>query len=284
MNLEKYKVFADIQLKDLPTKEEVKNAKKDIEKIRKKLSELQDAMYAEGKYSVLICLQGMDTSGKDSLIREVFKDINARGVMVYSFKVPTELELKHDFLWRHYIALPAKGKMAIFNRSHYENVLVTRVNPSYILSENIPSIKSEEDVTDAFFHDRMNRINDFEYHLAKNGTIILKFFLNMSKEEQKNRLLRRLELPHKNWKFSKGDLKERKLWDKYMICYEDLLQKTSKENAPWFVIPADDKESARIILAKILLKELQKYNFTEPKLPPEIHAQIGDFKAALNNE
>lgn len=284
MNVKKYRAFADVELKNLPTNEVAKSAKKDIEKIRKKLSELQDAMNAEGKYSDLICLQGMDTSGKDSLIREVFKDINARGVMVYSFKVPTELELKHDFLWRHYIALPAKGKMGIFNRSHYENVLVTRVNPSLILNENIPSVKNVEDINDAFFHDRMERINDFEYHLSKNGTIILKFFLNLSKDEQKSRLLRRLELPHKNWKFSPGDLKERKLWDQYMFCYEDLLQKTSKENAPWFVIPADDKESARIILAKILLEELEKYNFTEPRLLAEIHAQIDDFKAELNNE
>lgn len=284
MNVKKYRAFADVKLKNLPTNEVAKSAKKDIEKIRKKLSELQVAMYAEGKYSDLICLQGMDTSVKDSLIREVFKNINARGVMVYSFKVPTELELKHDFLWRHYIALPAKGKMGIFNRSHYENVLVTRVNPSLILNENIPSVKNVEDINDAFFHDRMERINDFEYHLSKNGTIILKFFLNLSKDEQKSRLLRRLELPHKNWKFSPGDLKERKLWDQYMFCYEDLLQKTSKENAPWFVIPADDKESARIILAKILLEELEKYNFTEPRLLAEIHAQIDDFKAELNNE
>lgn len=284
MNLKKYKVGSAFTLKNHPTKEEISFKKKDLEKIRIKLSELQDAMYAEGKYSVLICLQGMDTSGKDSLIREVFKDINARGVVVHSFKTPTELELKHDFLWRHYIALPAKGKMGIFNRSHYENVLITRVHPEYILGENIPAIKSIDQVDDAFFHDRMDRINDFEYNLSKNGTIILKFFLNLSKDEQKSRLLRRLDLPHKNWKFSKGDLKERKVWDTYQFCYEDLLQKTSKDYAPWFVIPADDKESSRFILAEILLKELKKYNFTEPKLPPEIHAQIDDFKAELNNE
>lgn len=284
MNLENYKASEGFKLKDTPTLQEVKNAKKKLEKVRKKLSELQDAMYAEGKYAVLICIQGMDTSGKDSLIREVFKDVNARGVVVHSFKVPTEIELKHDFLWRHYIALPAKGKMGIFNRSHYENLLVTRVHPNYILNENIPQINTIGDIDDAFFHDRMKRINDFEYHLAKNGTIILKFFLNLSKEEQKNRLLRRLDLPHKNWKFSKDDLKERKLWDQYMIYYEEMLQKTSKENAPWYVIPADDKESARILFAKILLKELKKYNFKEPQLSDEIFAHIEDYKAQLNNE
>ena len=284
MSLDTYKVVDAISLKDIATKVVVKDAKKDLKKSRKKLSKLQDAMYAEGRYSALICLQGMDTSGKDSLIREVFKDVNARGVVVHSFKVPTELELKHDFLWRHYIALPAKGKMGVFNRTHYENVLVTRVHPEYVFGENIPTVKSLDDLNDEFYHNRMDRINDFENHLAKNGTIILKFFLNLSKEEQKNRLLRRLELPNKNWKFSADDLKERKLWDKYQFCYEDLLNRTSKENAPWFVIPADDKDSARTILAKILVKELEKYNFTEPTLSDKLVAQLDDFKAQLNKE
>jgi PPK2 family polyphosphate:nucleotide phosphotransferase len=248
------------------------------------LSKLQDAMYAEGKYSALICLQGMDTSGKDSLIREVFKDVNARGVVVHSFKVPTDLERKHDFLWRHYIALPAKGKMGVFNRTHYENVLVTRVHPEYVFGENIPAVKSLDDLDAAFYENRMERINDFENHLAKNGTIIIKFFLNLSKSEQKSRLLRRLNLPRKNWKFSADDLKERKLWDTYQFCYEDLLNRTSKENAPWYIIPADDKDSARIILAKILVKELEKYNFKEPTLSDKLVAQLGDFKAQLNKE
>lgn len=284
MSLEKYKVTSAINLKDFATKEVDEDAKKDLKKIRKKLSDLQEAMYAEGKYALLICLQGMDTAGKDSLIREVFKDINASGVEVHSFKVPTELELKHDFMWRHYIALPAKGKIGVFNRTHYENVLVTRVHPEYIFGENIPNVKSLDDVDDAFYHDRMDRINDFENHLAKNGTIVLKFFLNLSKNEQKNRLLRRLNLPEKNWKFSKSDLKERKLWDKYMFCYQDLLNRTSKENAPWFVIPADDKPTARTILAKILLEELEKYNFKEPKLSDNLLLQLDDFKAQLNKE
>ena len=284
MNLDKYKVKSTINLKNLATKEVEINAKKQLKKNRKQLSELQDSMYAEGKFGLLICLQGMDTSGKDSLIREVFKDVNASGVEVHSFKVPTELELKHDFMWRHYIALPPKGKIGIFNRTHYENVLVTRVHPNYIFGENIPNIKSKEDLSDEFYHDRMNRINQFENHLATNGTIVLKFFLNLSKDEQKNRLLRRLNLQEKNWKFSDADLKERKLWDKYMFCYEDLLNRTSKENAPWFVIPADDKPTARLILAEILIKELKKYNFKEPTLPSKIQAQVEEFKAQLNNE
>ncbi len=284
MNLNQYKVKKPLKLEDLATKEVVDKAKKELKKIRKKISDLQNTMYAEGEYSMLICLQGMDTSGKDSLIREVFKDVNARGVEVHSFKVPTELELQHDFLWRHYIVLPAKGKIGVFNRTHYENVLVTRVHPQYIFSENVPSIKTIEDLDDAFYEDRMERINQFENHLVKNGTIVLKFFLNLSKEEQRNRLLRRLNIPEKNWKFSAGDLKERKLWDKYQFCYEDALNRTSTEKAPWYVIPADDKPTARLIFAKILLEEMQKYNFKEPTLSKKMIAQLDEFKAQLNKE
>lgn len=284
MSLEKYRVTKPISLKKISTKEVEEDAKKKLKKLRKKLSDLQNAMYAEGKFAVLICLQGMDTSGKDSLVREVFKDVNPRGVEVHSFKVPTELELNHDFLWRHYIVLPEKGKVGIFNRTHYENVLVTRVHPNYILNENIPNISKVEDLDDAFYHDRMERINQFENHLVKNGTIVLKFFLNLSKSEQKSRLLRRLNLQEKNWKFSPADLKERKLWDEYQFCYEDAINRTSKENAPWFIIPADDKPTARLRLAEILLEELEKYDFKEPKLSPELLAHLDNFKAQLNNE
>jgi PPK2 family polyphosphate:nucleotide phosphotransferase len=284
MSLEKYIVSKEVKLGEFATKETFDDAEKKLNKVSKKLAKLQDKMYAEGKYSALICLQGMDTSGKDSLIREVFKEFNVRGVEVHSFKVPTELELKHDFLWRHYIALPAKGKVGVFNRTHYENVLVTRVHPNYVFGENIPSVKSLDDLDDAYYHNRMERINDFEKHLSDAGTIVLKFFLNLSKDEQKNRLLRRLNIPEKNWKFSAGDLKERKLWDKYQFCYQDLLNRTSKENAPWFIIPADDKPSARLILAKILLKELKKYDFKEPTLPSKIQSQVEAFKEELNNE
>ncbi|WP_456378966.1 PPK2 family polyphosphate kinase, partial [Lutibacter sp.] len=239
--MNKYRVNKTINLSEIATKEVNDKAEKKLKKIRKKISKLQDTMYAEGKYAALICLQGMDTSGKDSLIREVFKDVNARGVEVHSFKVPTELELKHDYIWRHYIALPARGKIGVFNRTHYENVLVTRVHPEYVFGENMPSVKSLDDLNDDFYNKRMEDINNFEKHIVDNGTIILKFFLNLSKEEQKNRLLRRLRLKEKNWKFSPGDLKERKLWEKYQYCYQELLNKTSKKHAPWFIIPADDK-------------------------------------------
>ena len=279
-----YKITTSIKLSEKKTLEVDKNAKKKLKELRKEISKIQEAMYAEGKYAVLICLQGMDTSGKDSLIREVFKSVNAQGVVVHSFKVPTELELKHDYLWRHYIALPAKGKIGVFNRTHYENVLVTRVHPEYVFRENIPSVNSVDDLSDDFYSKRMEEINNFEKHIVDNGTIVLKFFLNLSKEEQKNRLLRRLRLKEKNWKFSPGDLKERKLWDKYQFCYQELLNKTSKEHAPWFVIPADDKPTARTLVAEIILNTLKHYNFKAPELPAKYKVEIENYKAQLESE
>lgn len=285
MQADQYKVTSDISLKNSQTKVVIDNAEKELKKVRKQLGKLQDTIYAHGKYSILICLQGMDTAGKDSLIREVFKDFNARGVVVHSFKVPTELELKHDYLWRHYIALPARGKFSIFNRTHYENVLVTRVHPGYIMGENLPDVHSVNDIDDAFWDKRFEQINNFEKHIAENGTLIFKFFLNLSKEEQKNRLLRRLNKQEKNWKFSPGDLKERKLWDKYQECYEDAINRTSKPHAPWYAIPADDKPSARYIVAKTVFDTLSAYSdIKEPELDDDVKANIDLYKQQLNNE
>ncbi len=285
MSTENYKVSKKITLSKVATKKVDASAKKKLKKIRKQISALQDTMYAHGKYSMLVCLQGMDTSGKDSLIREVFKDVNARGVVVHSFKVPTDKELKHDFLWRHYIALPERGKIGVFNRTHYENVLVTRVHPGYIMGENIPNVKSVDDLNDAFYHKRMEHINNFENHIAENGTIILKFFLHLSKEEQANRLLRRINLREKNWKFSAGDLKERKLWDQYQTCYEDVLNRTSSKKAPWFIVPADDKPTARLIVANTILETLKQYkDIEEPELDKETKSRLTEFKSLLENE
>ncbi|MFP4846577.1 PPK2 family polyphosphate kinase [Winogradskyella sp. PE311] len=288
-NLEDFKITSKIRIEDQPTKLSVKadedTIKDELKSVRKKLGELQDTIYAHGKYSVLICLQGMDTSGKDSLIREVFKDFNVRGVQVHSFKVPTELELKHDYLWRHYIALPARGKFGVFNRTHYENVLVTRVHPYYIMGENIPGIDNVSKIDDAFWDQRFEQINNFEKHLADNGTLIFKFFLNLSKGQQKYRLLRRLEKQEKNWKFSSGDLKERKLWDKYQECYEEVLNRSSKPHAPWYNIPADDKPVARYLVAKILYDTLSAYSdIEEPELPDDEKANIHLYKQQLDNE
>ncbi len=280
-----FKVNQSVNLADIATKLVDTEAKDKLKKVRKKLSKLQDTMYAHGKYSVLVCLQGMDTSGKDSLIREVFKNFNTQGINVHSFKQPSELELKHDFLWRHYLALPERGKFGVFNRTHYENVLVTRVHPNYIFGENNPRITNIEQLNDSFYHQRMESIVNFENHLVKSGTVVLKFFLNLSKEEQKNRLLRRLELQEKNWKFSAGDLKERKLWDKYMFCYEDLLNRTSTVLAPWHIIPADDKPTCRLIVAETILKTLEKFkDIEEPELDKETQANIAKYKQSLENE
>ena len=286
---EDFKVNSKISLSRVQTsvnlgkkKEEIKDMLKET---REKLGEWQDTLYAHAKYSVLVCLQGTDTAGKDSLIREVFRDFNSRGVVVHSFKVPTSRELKHDFLWRHYIALPERGKFGVFNRTHYENVLVTRVHPDYILNENLPGINSVEDIDDEFWNKRFEQIRDFEQHLSENGTIIFKFFLHLSKEEQRQRLLRRLDKPSKNWKFSPGDLEERELWNKYQDCYEDAINRTSTKKAPWYIIPADDKSTARYLVSKILYEELSKYkDVQEPELPLEIRKNIDEYRKILKAE
>jgi len=289
INIDDFKVTESIQLQNVSTTFDLGADKKDIEDeledVREKLGDFQNTIYAHGKYAILVCIQGMDTAGKDSMIREVFKDFNTRGIVVHSFKVPTELERDHDYLWRHYIALPARGKFSVFNRTHYENVLVTRVHPGYILGENLPDVKSVEDVNDAFWDKRFNQINDFERHIAENGTVIFKFFLHLSKDEQKNRLLRRLEKPSKNWKFSPGDLKERKLWDEYQTCYEEAINRTSKTHAPWYTIPADDKPTARYIVARILYDTLIQFkDIVEPDLDAEIKANLDTYIKALENE
>ncbi|CAM4355046.1 PPK2 family polyphosphate kinase [Zobellia nedashkovskayae] len=284
-----FRVDKSIELSKCATREDFgvsdKKLKKDLESIREELGDFQDTLYAHSKYSVLICLQGMDSAGKDSLIREVFKDFNARGVVVHSFKVPTKLELGHDFLWRHYIALPAKGKFGVFNRTHYENVLVTRVHPEYILGEHIPGIHSVSDIDQKFWNKRFEQINNFERHIAESGTIVFKFFLHLSKEEQRLRLLRRLELKRKNWKFSPADLEERKLWDTYQKFYEEAINETSKPHAPWYVIPADNKKEARVIVASVLLEELKKYkDIKEPELDDKIKANLAKYKEQLEKE
>lgn len=289
INIEDFRIKSQVKIKELPTSYDLgvnkKKTERELRTVSEELAEIQNAMYAHGKYAVLMCIQGMDTAGKDSLIREVFKEFNVRGIVAHSFKKPTDIELKHDYLWRHYIALPARGKFGIFNRTHYENVLVTRVHPEYLMYENMPDIQSVDDVNDAFWERRFEEINNFEKHIADNGTIIFKFFLNISKEEQKNRLLRRLDKPSKHWKFSADDLDERKLWDNYQSCYEDVLNRSSKPHAPWFNIPADDKPTARYLVAKILHDTLKTYtDIKEPELPDEEKANIGLYKKELENE
>ena len=284
-----FKVVAPIKLADIPTELDVDasdDAKEDkLDGVREKLSELQDVMYAHNRYGVLICLQGMDTSGKDSLIREVFKEFNPRGVVVSSFKTPNSTELEHDYLWRHYLALPEKGKFAIFNRTHYENVLVTRVHPEYILNENLPGIESVDDIKPQFWDNRMEQINNFEKHITQNGTIVMKFYFHLSKNEQRKRLLRRLEKEDHNWKFSVGDLKERERWDDYMKYYEEAINSTATENAPWYIIPSDDKDMARYIVAEIIWKEMKQYtDIQEPELDEKVKKNIEEYKEQLAKE
>ena len=283
--LEDYKVTKPIKLSDYKTEIDSfwDDDKKEgeLDKLRNKLSEWQDIMYAHNRYGVLVGLQGMDTSGKDSLIREVFKEFNPRGVVVHSFKTPNSTELEHDYLWRHYLALPEKGKFAVFNRTHYENLLVTRVHPEYILNENIPGIEKVEDIKPEFWENRFEQINNFEKHISQNGTIVMKFFFYMSKDEQKKRLLKRLEDEDHQWKFSSGDLKERGFWDDYMNYYEEILNKSSNENAPWYIIPADDKDMARYLVAKIMWEELQQYPVNEPVLSEKDKANFAMYKEQL---
>ncbi len=289
INPDDFKVVDKIKLSKTPTNlfNKASDDDKDdkLDKVQKKLSEIQDVMYAHNRYGVLVCLQGMDTSGKDSMIREVFKEFNSRGVVVHSFKTPNSSELEHDYLWRHYLVLPEKGKFTVFNRSHYENVLVTRVHPEYILNENLPGVESVSAITEAFWENRIEQINNFEKHITQNGTIILKFFLHMSKEEQRQRLLRRLEEQKHNWKFSVADLKERDRWDDYMHYYEEAINETSTAYAPWYVVPADDKEMARYIVAKIIWEEMQKHtDIHEPEMDDNIKANIELYKEMLKKE
>lgn len=289
IHIQDFKVTSSIKLKNISTSYDLEASEKDIEKalkkVRKDLAKIQDTMYAHDKYSVLVCLQGMDTAGKDSLVKEVFKSFNSRGIIVHSFKVPTEKELGHDYLWRHYIALPEKGKFGVFNRTHYENVLVTRVHPYYILNEHIPGIHTVDDIDEAFWDKRFEQINNFEKHLSESGTIIFKFFLHLSKDEQKSRLLSRLEKQEKNWKFSKSDIKERQLWDNYQECYEAVLNKSSTSYAPWYAIPADNKETGRYLVARVLYDTLKAYtDIKEPELSDDVKVNLELYKQQLKNE
>lgn len=263
-------VKSDFQLRKQPTtinkNYSSKQLKKELKKVRNELAEIQNTLYAHAKYGVLICFQGMDSSGKDSLIREVFKDFNIRGVVAHSFKKPSEKELKHDFLWRHYKALPEQGKFSVFNRSHYENVLISQIHPKIVLNENLPHINSVEDITPQFWETRISQINNFEQTISENGIIVMKFFLNISKDEQRQRLLRRLEKPNKNWKFAPEDIEERKLWNQYLDVYEDVMRKTSYPHASWYSIPSDQKQLSRLIVAQIILEVMKSY--TDIKNPP----------------
>lgn len=248
------------------------------------MRQMQDMLMAEQKHSVLLVIQAMDAAGKDSAVNHVMSGLNPVNVKVVGFKAPTHLELGHDYLWRHQLVLPSRGEIGIFVRSHYENVLVTRVHPEYLLAENIPGIERVEDVTPALFKTRFRQINDWERHLSENGMRIIKVFLYQSKEEQKKQFLERIDDPAKNWKFNTGDLKDRAAWDKFMAAYEDMLNHTSTEWAPWYIIPADDRWFARISLAAIAYREFTKMGLKYPIVSEADKAKLQEAREILMAE
>ena len=260
------------------------DARKRLKAANKKMFKLQQKLYATDNHSVLLVFQAMDAAGKDSTIRAVFSGINPTGFQVSSFKAPSKLELDHDYLWRTTIALPERGRIGIFNRSHYEEVLVCKVHPEYVLGQNIPNVNTARDINDVFWKSRYEQICNWEKHLAANGTQILKFFLNVSKEEQKQRFLSRIAEQKKNWKFSMGDLKERALWDDYMSAYQDAISNTSQECAPWFIIPADNKIIMRAMVAEIVAESLENLNLSYPKVGEKDLAEMREAKELLENE
>ncbi len=249
-----------------------------------KLKEMQDKLYASDKYAVLLIFQAMDAAGKDSTIRYVMSGVNPQGCQVFSFKQPSSEELDHDFLWRTYKALPERGRIGIFNRSYYEEVLVTKVHPQYIVNQRIPGINSTDDIPDELWQNRYESINAMERHLVKSGTIILKFFLHVSKEEQKERFLKRINRPDKNWKFSQSDVEERKYWDKYQQAYEDAINATSTEYAPWYIIPADRKWFMRYTVGTIITQKMESLDLHYPQLSEKQMEELGKAKKLLEGE
>lgn len=247
---------------------------------RDRLSDLQEKLYAQDRWSLLLIFQGMDAAGKDSAIESVFDGVNPQGCDVHSFKQPSTEELDHDFMWRAARRLPERGRIGIFNRSYYEEVLVVRVHPEILAKQKVPP----KLVTKNIWRERFEDISAFEKYLARNGTLVLKFFLNVSKEEQRQRFLDRLEEPAKNWKFSMGDVAERKLWDRYQAAYQDMIRHTSSLDAPWYIVPADHKWFARVVVGSAIVGALDRLDLRFPKVDK---SELGEFKKvrkALQNE
>jgi PPK2 family polyphosphate:nucleotide phosphotransferase len=248
------------------------------------ISNLQRKLYAENRQSLLIILQGMDGSGKDGTIKHIMTGINPQGVDIHSFKRPSALELQHDFLWRHAVKMPEHGQITIFNRSHYENVLISKVHPEIILTEKLPGIDSTDKITKKFWAMRYDQINDFEKRAIQNGTQILKFFLHLSKQEQGRRFLERIEIKEKNWKYSMDDLIERKFWSAYQTAFEEAIKHTSTKSAPWYIIPADDKMFAHLLISKIILEKLKKMDPAFPTVSEEDEEQFKKAEIKLKKE
>lgn len=277
----------DFRLKDYETKasfnlgsEEKSQVKDTLEIGVNALAAMQDILYAQDKWSLLIIFQAMDAAGKDGAIKHVMSGINPQGCQVSSFKAPSSEELDHDFLWRCQKHLPERGRIGIFNRSYYEEVLVVRVHEAILKGQKLP----EKLVTKDIWEDRFQDIRNFEKYLNRNGTIVIKFFLNVSKEEQKERFIERIEDPEKNWKFSAGDVKERGYWNDYMHAYEELIKNTSTEKSPWYVIPADNKSYARIAIASAIIHALDEMELEYPTVSPEKIEELNAIKKVLLEE
>jgi PPK2 family polyphosphate:nucleotide phosphotransferase len=266
---------ADTQKLDL--KEEAKDF---LEKGVARLSELQQKLYAQDQWAVLVILQGMDGAGKDSVIRHVMSGVNPQGCEVYSFKQPSQEDLNHDFLWRTSKLLPQRGRIGIFNRSYYEEVLVVRVHPELLRKEQIPNAIEKKKI----WKERFEDINSFESYLNRNGVLVRKFFLHLSKEEQRNRFLSRLDEPDKNWKFSEADVKERGHWEDYMQAYEDMIRHTATPHAPWFVVPADHKWFTRMVVSSVIIDALESLHLTYPRVDEAKRKELDAARELLLNE
>ncbi|WP_024870546.1 ADP-polyphosphate phosphotransferase [Tolumonas lignilytica] len=245
------------------------------------LSAQQQLLYASNRHAILLIFQAMDAAGKDGVIRHVMSGINPQGCQVFSFKHPSATELEHDFLWRTTQCLPERGRIGIFNRSYYEEVLIVRVHPEILQSQGVPDGLLDDE---SIWQHRYHSIVEQEKHLYRNGTRVIKFFLHLSKEEQRKRFLERIDEPEKNWKFSISDIEERQFWDQYMDAYEKCLSATSTETAPWYVVPADDKENARLIISRVILETLKKLDMHYPETDAERHQELQAIRQRLINE
>ena len=257
-----------------------KACKKELEDVIEELHDLQRVLYAHDHHAVLLIFQAMDAAGKDSTIRAVMSGVNPAGCQVYSFKRPSNEEIDHDFLWRSACRLPERGRIGIFNRSYYEEVLVVRVHPEILDHQRLPERVSDEEL----WQERYQSIRDHELHLARNGTVIVKFWLNVSRREQRRRFLSRLDEPEKNWKFEAGDVRERGHWEAYQQAYEDALNATSKPWAPWYAVPADDKPYMRLTVARIVAETLRSLGLRYPEVNPEERARFDEMRRILDSE
>jgi len=275
-------------LKDFDTAYSADYKKEDaaaiLDDLVQKTAAVQDELYASKTYSLLIIFQAMDAAGKDSAISHTMSGLNPQGCQVFSFKQPSSEEYQHDFLWRHYRALPESGRIGIHNRSHYENVLITKVHPELVLNEHLPNANGVKKLGKDFWKDRYHSIREFEKHLHRNGTIIIKFFLHVSKKEQKERFLARIDDASKNWKFSAPDVIERKYWDDYMKAYEKAIKETATPENPWYVIPADKKWFTRIAISKIILQTINELKLKYPVLPKAERDKLQQVKEILEKE